>query len=151
MGRIRARMMHTKAKGFTLIELMIVVVVIAILATIAYPSYVDQVNKVRRTDAQAALVELSARLQEYYVDQSPPTYAGASLTGDDAIFPSEAPLEGSDKYYDLRITSQDARTFNIRVTPKSTGPMKDDFTFTLDARGARQHFKGTGTPIDGWP
>ena len=45
-------------RGFTLIELMIVVAVIGILAAIAYPSYQDQVRKSRRSDGFSALSDL---------------------------------------------------------------------------------------------
>lgn len=47
-------------RGFTLIELMIVVVVVSILAAIAYPSYMNSVRKSRRADA----VEAAARIQQ---------------------------------------------------------------------------------------
>ena len=39
-----------ESRGFTLIELMIVVAVVAILAAVAYPSYLDYVRKARRAD-----------------------------------------------------------------------------------------------------
>jgi type IV pilus assembly protein PilE len=48
-------MSATKSRGFTLIELMIVVAVIAILAIIALPSYLSQVRKTRRSDAIATM------------------------------------------------------------------------------------------------
>jgi len=52
-------------KGFTLIELMIVVAVIGILAGIAYPSYQDYILRAKRGDGKAAI--LSAQLaQEKY-------------------------------------------------------------------------------------
>lgn len=50
-------------RGFTLIEVMIVVVVAAILASIAYPSYVSSVRKAQRTDAKADIARLQI-LQE---------------------------------------------------------------------------------------
>ena len=43
------------SRGFTLIELMIVVAIVGILAMIAYPSYLDSIRKSRRADAVAAL------------------------------------------------------------------------------------------------
>jgi type IV pilus assembly protein PilE len=141
---------NQRKTGFALMELMIVVAIVGILAAIAYPSYVDQVNKVRRTDAQTALIELAARLQEFYIDQTPPTYIGASLEGDNPIFPNEAPLDGT-KHYDLRLTGQTATTFNIQAIPKSTSPMNGDFTYILNARGVKQHNKGSSTAQDGWP
>lgn len=57
-----------KNHGFTLIELMITVAVIGILAAIAYPSYLDQIRKARRAEAQAALMNISARQQQMLLD-----------------------------------------------------------------------------------
>ena len=48
--------MNKFARGFTLIELMIVVAVIAIIAALAYPAYLDYVRKGRRAEAQKVLM-----------------------------------------------------------------------------------------------
>jgi len=53
-------------KGFTLIELMIVVAVIAILAGIAYPSYLEHIKKTRRTAAAACLGERAQYMERFY-------------------------------------------------------------------------------------
>ncbi len=55
-----------KQKGFTLIEVMIVVVIVAILAAVAIPSYQDSVRKTRRADAKEALTRLAALQERYF-------------------------------------------------------------------------------------
>ncbi len=56
-------------RGFTLIEVMIVVAIVGILAAIAYPSYRDSVLKGRRAQARTALMELLQQ-QERYMTQN---------------------------------------------------------------------------------
>lgn len=57
--------MH-KIRGFTLIELMIVIVIIAILASVAFPSYQNSIRKTNRTDAREALTRLAALQERYF-------------------------------------------------------------------------------------
>lgn len=54
------------AKGFTLIELMIVVVIVAILAAVAIPSYQNSIQKTRRSDAKEALTRIAAMQERYF-------------------------------------------------------------------------------------
>ncbi|MET0002789.1 MAG: hypothetical protein DBP01_08500 [gamma proteobacterium symbiont of Ctena orbiculata] len=54
---------YHKQRGFTLIELMIVVAIVGILAAIAYPSYVDSVRKGRRNDGMNALLDAAQKLE----------------------------------------------------------------------------------------
>lgn len=59
---------RAQEKGFTLIELMIVVAVVAILAAIAYPSYSWAVRKGKRAQARTAILDLLQQ-QERYMTQ----------------------------------------------------------------------------------
>lgn len=58
--------MRYTSKGFTLIEVMIVVVIIGILASIAYPSYQEYVRRANRAEGQAFLQDIAARQERYF-------------------------------------------------------------------------------------
>ncbi|MES2878896.1 MAG: type IV pilin protein [Pseudomonadota bacterium] len=55
-------------RGFTLIELMIVVAIVALLASVAYPAYTSAILKGKRAEGRAALTELMQQ-QERYMTQ----------------------------------------------------------------------------------
>ncbi|AZT82887.1 prepilin-type N-terminal cleavage/methylation domain-containing protein [Marinobacter sp. NP-4(2019)] len=125
-------------KGFTLIELMIVVAIIGIIAAIAYPSYTEHVRKTKRSDGQGALMGLAAAMERHYASNNSyeDAAAGGADTGSPGIYPDEAPLDGNDKYYDLTIQSADATTYTLRATPK--GAQAGDGMLELDSTGARR-------------
>jgi len=56
-----------KSKGFTLIELMVVMLVVAILAAIAYPSYRESVRRGNRRAAQSAMMEIVNQEHQYFI------------------------------------------------------------------------------------
>ena len=79
-------------KGFTLIEVMIVVVIIAILATIAIPAYEDYVMRARRTEAKSAIMAAYASLEKHFLNNNAYTtdlnllhVPGLTLSGSDYI------------------------------------------------------------------
>jgi type IV pilus assembly protein PilE len=53
-------------RGFTLIELMIVVAIVAIVAAIAYPSYQSYIQRTRRANAAACLQEMAQQMERRY-------------------------------------------------------------------------------------
>ena len=66
-------------RGFTLIELMVVVAIVAILAMVAYPSYRQQVLAGHRVEAKSYIMELASRQERFYTANV--SYA-SELSGD---------------------------------------------------------------------
>jgi type IV pilus assembly protein PilE len=69
-------------RGFTLTELLIVVVVVAILAMIALPAYENELRRSRRAAAEAHLLDIAQRQQQYLLDVRgyAPTVAALGVT-----------------------------------------------------------------------
>ncbi len=129
-------------KGFTLIELMIVVAIIAILASVAYPAYTEHTRQARRADGQAALLQAANAMERYYTANY--SYAGAAL-GAGGIFPAAVPLDGGTTYYNLTITNQTASTFTLNAAPVGAQTGDRCGTMTLDETGAK-----TAAEADCW-
>lgn len=68
-----------RAAGFTLLELMIAVIIIGVLAAIALPSYSKQIIKGNRAAAEAMLMDVAQREQQYLLDNR--SYASAANCG----------------------------------------------------------------------
>lgn len=130
----RGNSMNRKQRGFTLIELMIVIAVLGVIIAIAYPSYTEQVRKSRRAEGMGELLELADRMERFYSDRG--TYAGASLgTAATNIYPASS----ENGYYTLSIVSQTATDFSVSAAPTAKGNQNDDRcgTFTLTGQGVK--------------
>ena len=107
--------MKQKIKGFTLVELMIVIAIIGILAAVAYPAYTSAVKKANRADGIDSLLSLASRMEEYYMNND--TYVGATVnaTGTGTVGSNKT----SDDLYTMSITSATAFAYTLTATPKS--------------------------------
>jgi len=127
-------MMLNKMRGFTLIELMIVVALIGIIVAFGYPSYRDQVIKSRRAEGMGELLELADRLERYYSDKG--TYATATLgTTTTDIYPAVTKKQ----HYALAIdgANTNAIKFSITATPQGNQTADKCGTFILNSDGTK--------------
>ncbi|WP_022961887.1 type IV pilin protein [Halopseudomonas pelagia] len=129
-----------ESRGFTLVELMIVVAIIGILAAVAYPSYREYVLRGNRTEGQSLLVEAAARQERFYAQNN------AYLT-DDANRGRLGVNEG--RYADLYTLaiSQVANDGGYTLTATQLFNDADCGNLTLNARGDRGR-SGTGRALD---
>ncbi len=135
-------MMNTK--GFTLLELMVVVIIIAIVAAFAYPTYRQHVVKTRRADAKGSLAELAQLQEDFYVNNPSRQYAtsfaqlnigGAfELKDDDTLISREG-------YYEITFSPTATADFTLTATPTSKGGQDQDndcLQFTIDSLGQKE-------------
>ncbi|MEN8206695.1 MAG: type IV pilin protein [Pseudomonadota bacterium] len=140
--------MTNKTRGFTLIELMIVVAILAIVASVGYPSYLEHVKKSRRAEGMGQLLELADHMERYYSDNG--TYAGATL-GAAATDVYPATTDGG--YYTLSFDGAlDNVAFTISATPTGKGKQNTDkcHTFTLTSLGVKSVSGGSLVTDDCW-
>ena len=134
-----------KSKGFTLIELMIVVAIVGILAAVAYPSYQRYVQDSRRSDARANLVQLAQFMERYYTANGRYVDGGGNAP---ALPFTESPRDGNDKYYDLQLQGVNAQNYTLTATPK--GAMAGDRCGTLSINQAGVKAASGGSVDECW-
>lgn len=120
-------------KGFTLIEILIVLVIISILVTIAVPAYQESVTKSRRADAKAAL-SAAVLAQEKWFFQ----YSGYTDDVDDIGGDGSGKLLSPEGYYQLSLDMNSGtgscvgggsvkyNCYTLTATPVVGGPQTDD-------------------------
>lgn len=122
-------------KGFTLIEVMIVVAIIGILAAIAYPSYDEYVKRGNRTEGQAFLQDVAARQERYFSQNN------AYITDTDDLAKLGVSASSPTGKYTLSLSDDDGYTLTVENNFNDT-KCED---LTLNALGVRD---STGTRSD---
>ena len=131
------------SKGFTLVEVMIVVAIIGVLAAIAYPSYQRYVISSKRADMMTEMHNIASEIESRKLAQG--SY-GAISAGVQSDFKGGYPTQGQ-ALYDITITPDDPLTseWTITATPKTSTQMATDGNLTLNHQGVKCRKTNCGT------
>jgi type IV pilus assembly protein PilE len=137
------------ARGFTLIELMVVIAVVALLSTFAVSSYRTYVLRATRTEGRMALLAIQVAQEKFFlqnnqyaqtlatVTAAPPAGLGISLTAGGVT-------DGG--HYTLSFAGATANTYTLQAV--ATGSQTSDtaacLTFTINEQGVRTPADTTG-------
>ena len=149
-----------KARGFTLLELMVVVAIVGILSAIAMPLYQEHVRKSRRQEAKATLLRIAQLQERHYSANS--IYLDAKtyqrllgLPDGAAVYSGERPTDNTASHLIALAPGSGAGcaaiTCGFTLTAAPNGSFVDPLcgTLSLTSTGNRT-YTGTGTARDCW-
>ena len=146
--------LRSRAAGFTLIELIIVVVIVGILLMVALPTYQSQILKTKRGLGRAELQKVMTRQEQYFVNNRAYATSLANLGLDNPYYvdadannvASTSPL----RIYQVALASATTLTYTVTAVPQ-LGQAKDTLCGTLQitATGVKSE-SGSGSVDDCW-
>lgn len=121
-----------KAKGFTLIEMMIVVAVIGVLAAITFPTYANYRIRENRNEVKSAMVQIAQKLAAYKLANNDYNTTVTAAYGS-AVYPQTGTA-----LYDLALdTTTVAGSWTLTATPKAGTTQAANGAVLLNDQGWR--------------
>jgi type IV pilus assembly protein PilE len=133
-----------QSKGFTLIEMMIVVAIIGIIASFAYPAYMESVRRSNRADAKAELADVAQRLQRCYTVYNVYNHANCGVY---AQVSNGARITSREGFYEIFLTVDNPTDFFLTATPVAGTIQASDTActwFNINNTGARDASNNNG-------
>lgn len=128
-------------KGFTLVELMVVVAIVGILSMVALPTYQGFVKSSNRSAAQADLMSLAAAMERHKAASFSYKAAAESSadTGKPAIYHQHSPSSEAyaNRKYDLIITQATGSTYLLEAKTTSSSSQNGDGSLFFYSDGRR--------------
>ena len=143
-------MTEQRKKGFTLIELVVVVCIVAILLVLTLPSYQRQLRNMRRSLGAAELLQVMMRQEQYFVDHK--RYADTLTDLDFPGSPYAIDAQGNagsaladDRIYLIELSLHE-EAYTLRAIPQ-LGQSADRLcgTLSLDSMGIKRAAGGSAT------
>lgn len=138
--------MKVRQRGFSLLELMIVVAVIAILSSIALPYFGDQLAKGRRAEGKAALLRTALAQERHYTKFGSYATSVSTLVGSDGLSGVDSSGNTESGYYIVSIQNGAGTVFTAQA--QTQGSQVDDnrfcYRFFVDNLGVKTAVDASG-------
>ncbi|MFN7727302.1 MAG: type IV pilin protein [Rubrivivax sp.] len=128
-------------RGFSLVELAVVLAAVGVLVSLAVPSWQQHLQRARRADAVAALTQLQAAQERLR------THTGAYSNDFQAL---QRPLHSAEGHYTLAVELQGPEAYRATATPRAGGPQQPDSACSPLVMQVRLGFVETGPQRGCW-
>jgi type IV pilus assembly protein PilE len=135
-----------KTRGFTLIELMIVVAILAVIAVYAYTSYSQYGFRSRRSDGQQYLMQVAAAEERYFTAFNVYTTGITTASPNGLGFTS---ANSTRNYYTVAVTLPTTTSYTLTATPNGSQANDKCINLTLTSAGDKS-FTGSATNGSCW-
>jgi type IV pilus assembly protein PilE len=130
-----------RGRGFSLVELAVVLAVVGVLASLAVPSWLQHLQRARRADAVAALNQLHAAQERLRA------HSGAYSNDFNAL---QRPALSAEGHYTLAVELQSPEAYRATATPRPGGPQQPDSACSPLVMQVRLGFVETGPQRACW-
>lgn len=138
-----------RSKGFTLIELIVVIAILAIVVAIAYPAYHMSIRRTACDGGKAGIMQANAIMNQLYVKYGIYNNADAGASGGVFKPMPQIPVDGSNnKDFDVTFEAT-ATTYTITATALSSGRLGGGEKLTINEKDERTA-SGFGNNVDVW-